>query len=380
MQGAEDKVARERRLNGHLGGSQVAYFTHHDDVRVLPHQRAQAFGKTHVEHGLHLGLVEGRHDHLDGVFNRANVDFLSGQLFERGVKRGGLATARGAGDQDDAVGPRDELRPALCVMRTKAQGFDAFDGGLGVKDAHHHLFAKGCGQGAQAHFHFAARCIHCVGALGLDAAIERPALFDHVHAAQELDARGHGVHHTQGDLVDGVQNAVDAKADGAHVTARLQVDVAGALIERVLPQPIHHLHNTLVIGVQLTAGFAEFNNLLKARRARDFTRLGGCTHGTRQGIELGREAPHIVGVGHHQAHAASHVAFDFGHPGHIQGLGRGNHDFFGRQGERQGAAHLGVLHAHHFGHAAHIGTQRVDALITQATAQGQPLGEPFHIK
>ena len=48
-----------------------------------------------------------------------------------------------------------------------------------------------------------------------------------------------------------VQHAVDAQADARHVASRLQVDVPGALLERVLPQPVDHLHDALVVGVEL---------------------------------------------------------------------------------------------------------------------------------
>jgi hypothetical protein len=51
--------------------------------------------------------------------------------------------------------------------------------------------------------------------LGLDAAVLRAALFDHVHAAQQLDARGHRDHHHGRHLVHLVQHAVDAEADHA---------------------------------------------------------------------------------------------------------------------------------------------------------------------
>jgi hypothetical protein len=38
-------VPGQRRLDRHLGGLEVADFADHDDVRVLAHQRAQAFGE-----------------------------------------------------------------------------------------------------------------------------------------------------------------------------------------------------------------------------------------------------------------------------------------------------------------------------------------------
>ena len=52
-------------------------------------------------------------------------------------------------------------------------------------------------------------------------------------------------------LVDGMQHPVDAKADGADVAPRLQVNVAGALVKRILPQPVDHLHHALVVGIEL---------------------------------------------------------------------------------------------------------------------------------
>ena len=102
----------------------------------------------------------------------------------------------------------------------------------------------------------------------LDAAVERAALLDHVHAAEQLDARDHRVHHRQRQLVDGVHHAVDAKADRAHLAPRLEVDVAGALVEGVLPEPVDHLHDALVVGVELLVALAELDQLLEAGERR----------------------------------------------------------------------------------------------------------------
>ena len=46
-----------------------------------------------------------------------------------------------------------------------------------------------------------------------------------------------------------MQHAVDAKAHNADVAPRLHVDVAGALIECVLPQPVDDVDDVLVVGV-----------------------------------------------------------------------------------------------------------------------------------
>ena len=51
------------------------------------------------------------------------------------------------------------------------------------------------------------------------------------------------------------------------VAARLEVDVAGALVEGVLPQPVDHLHHALVVGVELLVAAAQLDELLEARDA-----------------------------------------------------------------------------------------------------------------
>src|SRR5690606_20544595 len=99
--GGQHQVPGEGRLGGHLGGGQVADLPHHDDVRVLAHQGADAGGKVEVDIGLHLGLVEAVLHHLDGVLHGADVHFLRGQLLEGGVEGGGLAGTGGACDQHD---------------------------------------------------------------------------------------------------------------------------------------------------------------------------------------------------------------------------------------------------------------------------------------
>ena len=368
-------MPRERRLDGHLGGFQVADFAHHDDVRVLAHQRTQAFGKVEVELRLHLRLVEAGLDHFDRVFHRAHVDLFGGHTLQGGIQRGGLARAGGPGHQDDAVRALDQRLPALRVVRRKAQGIQILDGVVGVKNPHHHLFAKRRGQRGQAHFHLVAALV-----AGLDAAVLRAALFHHVDAAQQLDARHHGVVHAHGHLVDGVQHAVDAKADHALLAARLQVDVAGALVKRVLPQPVHHLHHTLVVGIELLVAFAQLHQLLKTAATRVAARLLRRAHRLGQRKELGRVAVNVLRAGHHAAHRAARLALHLGHPVVNEGLGRGHHHLLGRHLHRQHLVALGILGAHAVGHAAHVHLERVDAQVLQARALGQVFGKCFDIE
>ena len=359
----------QRGLHRHVGGGQIADFAHHDDVGILAHQGAQPLGKVEVEVGLHLGLVEGRLDHLDGVFNGVDVHLLGGQALQGGIQRGGFARTSGAGHQNDAVRALDQRLPAPRIVRRKTQCIQPLDGGVGVENPHHHLFAKGGGQGGQAHFHLVAARV-----LGFDAAILRAALFHHVHAAQQLDAGRHRAQHAHGQLVHRVQHAVDAKADHPLLAPGLQVDVAGTLVKGVLPQPVHHLHHTLVVGIELAVAAAQLHQLLKTGlRAR--IGLDRHLHRFGQRIELARVTLDVQRVGNHQAHAAPRLALHLGNPVEQARLGCGHHHLCRPHLHRQHLVALGVGGRHGLGHPAHIHLQRVDADKLHMQMPGQPLGQ-----
>src|SRR4030042_2620379 len=66
MQGTKDKMTGKRGSNGNTCCLQVAYLSHHNDIRVLTQDRTQGVGKGEVYLGFNLYLV----DFFDQVFNR----------------------------------------------------------------------------------------------------------------------------------------------------------------------------------------------------------------------------------------------------------------------------------------------------------------------
>ena len=93
VQRRQHQVAGQRRLHRHVGGVAVADLADHDDVGILPHQRAHAVREVDADRRLHLHLVEQRLDHLDRVLDRADVDLGRGELLQRRVQRRRLAGA-----------------------------------------------------------------------------------------------------------------------------------------------------------------------------------------------------------------------------------------------------------------------------------------------
>jgi hypothetical protein len=99
-----------------------------------------------------------------------------------------------------------------------------------------------------------------------------------------------------------VQHAVDAKAHEAHVAPRLDVDVGGALLERVLPQPVDDVDDVRVVGVEVAVA-AELDQLLEvAQREVALGRLPARASSTGEVEELAHVPPDVLRVAEDELH------------------------------------------------------------------------------
>ncbi|OIQ77617.1 hypothetical protein GALL_406830 [mine drainage metagenome] len=103
MKRRQHHVSGECGLHGDLGGLQVADFSDHDDVRILPHDRSQGVGEGQPDLGLDLDLIDPFHLVFDWIFNRQNLEVGLVQRLQRGVERRRLAAARRPGHEKNAV-------------------------------------------------------------------------------------------------------------------------------------------------------------------------------------------------------------------------------------------------------------------------------------
>ena len=147
VQGGKHQMAGQGRLHGHFRGLQIADFADHQNIRVLAQQGRDGGGEVEADAGLHLQLIERRLDHLDGVFNGADIHLGAGQLLQSGIQGGGLAGAGGASHQQDAAGGPGHVLPALPVLAVQAQLREAAQQHLRGEDARHQLLAERRGQG-----------------------------------------------------------------------------------------------------------------------------------------------------------------------------------------------------------------------------------------
>jgi len=148
-----DLVSGHRRAEGHLGRLLVANLAHQDDVRVLPHHRADAGGEVELHHFVHRGLPDHRHRVFDRILEGHDVDALGVHEVEHRIEGGRLAAARRAGDEDDALRAREHELEGLQFIRLQAQFLQRHDALVAVEDAQHDVLAVRRGLGGNAEVH-----------------------------------------------------------------------------------------------------------------------------------------------------------------------------------------------------------------------------------
>ena len=103
MHGRQHEVTRQCRLHGDLRSFEIADLADHDDVGILPQDRAQQAGEIEPDLRPHLDLVDARELELDRVLHGHDIARHRVQLEQAGIERRRFAAAGRAGDQHHAV-------------------------------------------------------------------------------------------------------------------------------------------------------------------------------------------------------------------------------------------------------------------------------------
>ena len=120
MQSAQDQMTCKRRLDGNLGSFNIANFSYHNDIRVLPENVAKTIGKGKIYLGLYLHLSNAGQLILNGVLHGEYVSFFAIKLVDGCVESGGLAAAGRTGEQDYAMWNFNKITEAVEHLRAKA--------------------------------------------------------------------------------------------------------------------------------------------------------------------------------------------------------------------------------------------------------------------
>ena len=175
-----------------------------------------------------------------------------------------------------------------------------------------------------------------------------------------------------------MQHPVDAEAHLARVAPRLHVDVARALVERVLPQPVDDVDDVLVVRVELLVRLADLDQLLEVADAGALlARLGRAFHRFRQVVELDLVAADVQRIGDHAADLQPQYLLQLLFPVLHVGLGGRDRHFARVDRDREDLEARRVVAGHHLGHRGEIDLERIDVEVFHPGLAGEPLGEPF---
>ncbi len=109
----------------------------------MTQEAAQLAGEGKPDLGKNLGLVDAVEVILDRVLDGKDLELGADDVAEGGVEGRGFSGARGAGDEDDAVRPADQLGEAFVVQALHAQVVEFELDRRAVEDTQDDTFAEG---------------------------------------------------------------------------------------------------------------------------------------------------------------------------------------------------------------------------------------------
>src|SRR5579885_1974882 len=232
VNGGEDEVPRQGGLNGDFGGFLVADFADHDFVGVVAKDGPQATRKGEAFFLVNWNLRDAAKLVFHRVFDRDDFILVGLDFVDGGVKCRRLAGACGTGDEHHAVGFANVAAKAANFFRGEADDIQAealkfFRERFLVEHTKDRVFAMACGHDGNAKVDKAPLV------LDAETAVLRNAAFRDVQVAKNLDAGDDGGVPFLGDGLHGVlENAVDAVFDGYFGVSSLDMNIAGAALER----------------------------------------------------------------------------------------------------------------------------------------------------
>ena len=156
------------------------------------------------------------------------------------------------------------------------------------------------------------------------------------------------------------------------------MNIAGALVKGVLQQPVHYVHNVLIVGLRVFK-VAQFQQLFKIGDARGPLAAGGAGDRARQRVKLHPVAFNIAGQGHHAADAALADLHQLLLPAGHKRLAHRHGEFIGVIFTQSKSWRLALI-THHIGQLCHLHFHGVYMKHCEAGLLGDPGGERHFIE
>src|ERR1019366_3540582 len=116
----------------------IADLADQDDVRSLKQHRADDAGEVESDLAFPLDLVDAGQVILDGILGGNDLSIRPVQLVQGSEHGRALARAHGAGHEEKAVRPLDDLLDAIVVFLAESEVADADLDARSVQDTHNY--------------------------------------------------------------------------------------------------------------------------------------------------------------------------------------------------------------------------------------------------
>ena len=142
-----------------------------------------------------------------------------------------------------------DLLVTVQVGGRKSEFVQALKKNVRIHDPHDDFFTKCDRYRRNTYFYLNTAFIR------LDTTILRSALFGHIQAGQGFDPTDNGIVDLLGQLVNGVQHAIDSHAHQDGLPFGFDMNVTGPLFECIQQNMVNGINDMLVIGRQVIPGF-----------------------------------------------------------------------------------------------------------------------------
>ena len=231
------------RSHRHLRGLVVADLAHHDDVRILPQDRAQAAREGQLGLRVDLRLPHAFQLIFDRILDRHDVALPVVQPGERGIERRRLAAARRPRHQHDAVRPLEQRVKHADVAVVHPQRLQVELRRAAIEQAQHHALAVLRRDGGDARIDIVAADAQ------RDAPVLRHALLRDIQFRHHLDPADEQRRQRALGLHPVLQHAVDPEPDQQALFLRLDVDVRRAFLHRFQQQRVDEADDGRIIAI-----------------------------------------------------------------------------------------------------------------------------------
>ena len=232
MERGKHQVAGERCLDANGGGFLIAHFPDHDAVRILPQESAENPREVETDGVVDRDLDDAVDVILDRVLGGEELGIDGVDAPEGGVERGGLASAGGTGDDEDAVRLFDRVGDVIVDVVGEAEILKRQVDRRAVEHPEHDRLTMVGRQRGDAHVHLFFTDLFD------DPAVLRDAALGDVHVRHDLDARNDGTRQMDRRRRHFVKRAVHPVADLEILFEGLEMNVGGLLLDGLVEHEI----------------------------------------------------------------------------------------------------------------------------------------------